>query len=208
MNIIYDLDATLIETPKEFIHDVMNKCITEIGDKEITMKKALDWWFDNDKKKSIHNICSDAEKFWELIDIYDSAQERMKVARCYGDILMLEYLEEKGHRFGIVTSSPPDIALEEIKLLPIDISNVVLPSKDLKSKPAPDGILKCMKEMDALSENTMYVGNGIEDVLAAKNARVVDVLIKRPECPPVNVEPSYSIDNLYQLREVIRNVSS
>lgn len=39
-------------------------------------------------------------------------------------------------------------------------------------KPAPDGLLRVMKEMNVSAENTLYVGDGDSDVVTAANAGV------------------------------------
>jgi FMN phosphatase YigB (HAD superfamily) len=56
-----------------------------------------------------------------------------------------------------------------------------------------------MELLDVNKEEAIYIGNSDEDIYAAKNAGVHDVLIMRGEYDFSSVGPSTKINSLYEL---------
>jgi phosphoglycolate phosphatase-like HAD superfamily hydrolase len=60
-----------------------------------------------------------------------------------------------------------------------------------------------MKLLGVEKNQTIYVGNSEEDILTARAAEVIDVIVERKEYKPT-IEPSVKIPDLYGLRKLIK----
>jgi len=67
---------------------------------------------------------------------------------------------------------------------------------EMKPKPHPEAVLKCLKLLHVNPGMAMFVGNGEEDILAGKRAGVTDVFIDRGEHNLLTVMPSHTIKTL------------
>jgi phosphoglycolate phosphatase-like HAD superfamily hydrolase len=76
-------------------------------------------------------------------------------------------------------------------------------ANDFEPKPNPEALLHCMKAIGAKGPETLYVGNGDEDILAARAAGVFDVIIERGEHDLIKETPSLKIKSLYELRKFL-----
>jgi phosphoglycolate phosphatase-like HAD superfamily hydrolase len=74
----------------------------------------------------------------------------------------------------------------------------------IEEKPSPEGLFRCLEQMEINIEHTIMVGNGLEDVLAGQAAEVTDVLIDRGRYSS-NVVPTYRINSLMKLKDLFFN---
>jgi FMN phosphatase YigB (HAD superfamily) len=65
-----------------------------------------------------------------------------------------------------------------------------------------DGTNKCLNFLGIKKSESMFVGNGEEDIIA-RNAQVFDVLLKRGEYEFTDIQPSLTINSLYDLRNLL-----
>ncbi|MCL2032644.1 MAG: HAD family hydrolase [Methanomassiliicoccaceae archaeon] len=90
-------------------------------------------------------------------------------------------LSDAGCVLGIVSNSYMPQIREVLALLGVEgmFASVVGQDRVAFSKPDPEPVLLCMSEMDASSENSMMIGDSVNDILAGKGAGLFSVLINR-----------------------------
>lgn len=91
-----------------------------------------------------------------------------------GTAEMLRGLHARACKVGIVTTKF-HYRIEEIlrKFSLTDAVDVIVGSEDVKAvKPAPDGLLMALEQMDVSREEALYVGDNAVDAQAARNADV------------------------------------
>lgn len=103
-------------------------------------------------------------------------------SRCYllpGCSSTLRWLDGKKKRMGIATSNSQVVAewVLESKEIHHYFSAVVGRRPDLKMKPYPDQILKCLKEMGVEPDRGVVVGDSVKDIKAAKSAKVIAIAV-------------------------------
>jgi len=205
--VIFDLDGTLVHTTPEYRYKVVPQTLTEFG--VIASKENIDkFWFGHpDREIVIRDHFGVApELFWKEFRKNDDINLRIKESRTYPDIDFLAELKEKGYKLGIVTGAPEHIAYPEIKLIGEDnFDSIILAHefKGIRSKPDPQGLFECLKILKLRPEEVIFVGNGDEDILAAKNAGIFDVLLLRGEHDFIKQAPSVFINSLYELRKIL-----
>lgn len=192
----FDLDGTLVRTPSEYISRLIRRVMLNLGQREITPREAAEIWFASDMDAAVSRFTEELQGFWELFRRYDSAAERILVARPYEDVSALGKLERKGIKLGIITSAPKEIADLEIRLLkPIKFETVIYaqPIYGIRSKPSPEGINRALQNLNMSAADAIYVGNGTEDMETAQNAGVLGIFVKREEYPYLVNSSSFKI---------------
>lgn len=205
--ILLDLDGTLIKTPLSYITKTVNKVLNDMGVPPVSQEEASKFWFSPDVDKFIGNIVKNPSLFWQLFRQYDNPSSRLHVSRVYEDSFSLEELQNNKIDLGIVTSTPKDVAEKEIFMLNrLKLKSVIYaqPIYGVKSKPDPESIHLSLKRLGVSAEQTIYVGNGIEDIITARNAGVTDIFLERSDYPyHLDLEPTKRILSLTELKEFV-----
>jgi phosphoglycolate phosphatase-like HAD superfamily hydrolase len=66
-------------------------------------------------------------------------------------------------------------------------------------KPDPEPVLLCIREMAAVKETTVMIGDSMADIIAGAGAGVDTVLITRRGEPPLDCEPTYLVKSLEEV---------
>lgn len=110
--------------------------------------------------------------------LYDSSFFR-KVRKIDGVEAVLHELKKKGIKLAVASGNERtflDKALDYLKLT--EFFDLTLSADDVSnSKPNPEIILKAMNTLNVSPEDTLFVGDAINDVLAAKKARVYCAIV-------------------------------
>ncbi|MDI6721896.1 MAG: HAD family hydrolase, partial [Candidatus Aenigmarchaeota archaeon] len=180
--VIFDLDGTLVHTAPEYRYIVVGKVLHELGP-PFSKKYIDEFWFGLDRDRIVEECFNlNPGVFWETYKKYDDPQYRKRFMELYDDVDFIYELKENGFKTGIVTSAPSRIINVEMEMLPLfDAAVRAQLSSGVNPKPHPDGLEKCLEIMKIENNEALYVGNGEEDILAAKSAGVLDVLIDRGE---------------------------
>lgn len=207
--IIFDLDGTLIQTPK-IIMNAFEQTFkhylpeTNLNEKELsnflgqTLWQTFEFYSKNEKQ------VDDMVKYYrkvsnELIELgletYPGAKET------------LQYFKKKGCIVGIVTSKMKSVAENHLKLTQLfEYVDFVIGHEDVDNhKPHPDPLLKAMDLFGSKKGDTIYVGDHENDIKAAKNAgiescavtysiRLKEMLLEQPE---------YVVNKLKDLKDLI-----
>jgi HAD superfamily hydrolase (TIGR01549 family) len=204
--VIFDLDGTLIHTKPEYRYNLVGKVLKQFGSS--AEKEDIDlFWFETDRNDIIINRFKRIpETFWEEYIKLDTPAFRKPYVKIYDDILYILDLKNKNYKTGIVTGAPKIIADFEIDLIGryfFDSIIVARSANGFKPKPDPECLLTCIRNCGIEKEKVIYVGNGEEDILTARNADVKSVYIDRNEHNGFNIMPDYKIKTLYELDMIL-----
>ena len=203
---LFDLDGTLVHTMPEYRYQIVGNALRDLG--TTAPDHYIDkFWFEARRNDIIRDCFGvDPELFWAAYQRYDIAELRRALTRPYDDTDVIQELRKRGYRTGIVTGAPLHIASLEIEMLGKDNFDAVVNTHchdGLKPKPYPHGIEKCMRLLCIGNNEALYVGNSDEDIMAARNANVLDVLVLRNEHEFPHIKPSVTISSLYELRQLL-----
>jgi phosphoglycolate phosphatase-like HAD superfamily hydrolase len=200
---IFDLDGTLVGTCQGYRNWAVNSTLWAIGVPCVTEDLVDKFWYEPDRNKTVRE-CFEAEpkEFWKIYVTFDTPERRVKATRPYDDVDFLKELRERGYKVGIVTGSPSKIAAAEISLLPpVDAVVVAHSTNGFRHKPDRQDIDACLRELMAKREGSFFVGNGPEDMGAAKAADVAFYMIGRGEYDFDGFKPD--IESLYDIRKYL-----
>lgn len=204
--VIFDLDGTLVHTAPDFRYIIVGESLRELG--ATAKKEDVDkFWFGSQRNRIIEECFGvPAEDFWKAYEKRDLPELRRAHIEIYDDFDFVRMLIKEGYRTGIVTGAPERIVnlylenMDGINFYAIITANTI---NGIMEKPDPHGIAVCLEILGVEKQQAIYVGNGEEDIVAAKQAGVLDVLIERGEHGLIETEPSLMIGSLYELRDLL-----
>jgi len=162
-------------------------------------------------EKSMNVKLSDIKnKIWLIIDEFEiqavNSSELLKETKS-----ILDFLSEKEVKKGLVTNSGRKAV--QLALIKHGLENsfdVIITRDEVdKLKPFGDGIKLALRVIDVQTENALYVGDSINDVLAAKDANVYSIAIGRW---PQHIEklrklsPSYIVKSLGETADLLKQL--
>ena len=105
------------------------------------------------------------------------------MAEIYGDTAeILKLLKANKKTVGIVTSNAKDHVIDVLKRFDlVDYFDVIVGNKEASTpKPSPEPILKALELLRIKDKNkVVYIGDSLNDALAAKNAKIKPILLDR-----------------------------
>ena len=172
--VLFDLDGTLIDTWRLYVQ-AMERTIKEIGHDKIPVDRLaslrlnsepclLGYFVPPDEVESAHQ---------RFLANYHSLH-----GTCFGGVYpgvpkLLSTLRGRDIKTGIITGKSRgawDITRRHVRLGEFD----VMVFDDDVSEPKPDceGLLKAVSDLDASPDETVYVGDSVDDLKAAKAAGI------------------------------------
>ncbi len=180
--VLFDLDGTLIDTAPDFIAVMDRLCdaheITRLTSDQVRQTVS-------DGARALVKLAfgiaeSDpgfAELNAELLDLYDEQLDNSTAQLYSGMPELLEKLEAHAIPWGIVTNKPA--AYSEKLLLKLGLAerckSLICPDHVSERKPHPEPIFMACRQLGCDTERTIYMGDHIRDIQAAKNADVIAV---------------------------------
>lgn len=216
--ILFDLDGTLIEIPHydTFFDDLLVESLRthDILIPKLEHRLAV-WHTGGNFEQNIRSWgVKDYDAFIRTFDQLDLDKRRKLIEsgdiRPYSDIDVLDQLHAYV-KLGLVSNTPPDIALLELQSFDLEqyFDDLVMLGtvEQHITKPEPDGILRCLKNLEVEKSQAVMVGDSSSDIIGGHRAGVSTVLVKRPNHPvPQNLtkSPHLVIDSLHQLLEFVK----
>jgi phosphoglycolate phosphatase len=185
---IFDLDQTLIDSLQAFT-EAFNRGIKPFGldpvDREM-VASFLDngWRMDKMLSEAFPSVFLEEETRKQCQDEIRKAYlelEPKKVILKSGAEQTLRALREKRVKIGIVTGriTKGDGKWLELRRLNIhQYIDAMVTAAEAPSKPAPDGLILCAKELGLSTEECVYVGDSRLDMRAGKEAGLLTVGIQ------------------------------
>ena len=172
MNLIFDLDGTLLNTLYD-LKNAVNYSLGKFGFQQRTLeevRKAVGNGLKMLIKRSLPEGTSE-----ETVEAVLAEMKAYYALHCHdetvpydGIIDMLRSLKAEGHALAIV-SNKANAMVQTLKRVFFDglIDFALGESQNFTRKPAPDMVFAAM---DALGSNAIYIGDSEVDLLTAKNA--------------------------------------
>ena len=214
---LFDLDGTLVKLPEiwNFFDELLVETLTEFKIPVPSQQTRLDVWHSGgDFEQLIRSWgVKDYDAFIHRFDVLDYEKRKKMIQRgevhLFDDVDVLETLHKR-FKMGLLTNTPPDIALLELEAFQLkqhfdDL--VMLGSVEQNiAKPEPDGFLRCLKNLDVAPEQAVMVGDSSSDIIGGNRVGMTTVYIQRPDQPyPKNMQPppDLIITNLHELLKFI-----
>lgn len=196
--ILFDLDGVLVDTYKVWFR-LFNKTLKHFGYQPITLKVFAENWGQSTqedvrifmpeiKLKDVKRYLSiNFPKFMKYMKVNPEAIE------------VLKKLKKMGLKIGCVTNSHCDITKLEIEKSGLKkFFDVVITADDVKKpKPAPDMLVKAIKNLKGKSDNVIFVGDTKTDLIAGENAGCIVV--------GYNIKNRVKISSLKQIFTILKN---
>ena len=204
--LLFDNDGTLLDT-KRLIDQSFIHTFEKFRPDMVLTDELLDSFFGPTLYQTFSKYSDDEEEIEEMIKYYrefNIPNHDSMVKAFPGAKDVLKKLHKKGYKIGVVSSKKTDLlthGLEVTGLLPyIDL---VIGADEVEAhKPDPAGILLAKEKLEG--KNVCYVGDTLNDMLAAKNANVKAIgclYISHPEIM-LEAKPDYVIENLNELLDI------
>ena len=205
--VIFDLDGTLVHTKSDYRYLVVPRALSEFN-RTASHDEIDTFWFEPERSEFVRkHFRIEPREFWKVFDNYDSPELRSHYTNVYNDAkIIIKKLKEHGFKIGVVTSAPRFIATPEVGMIGEDLFDTVVIANslnDIKPKPDPQGINTCLWNLGVPKEDAIFVGNGSEDIIAAKRAQVFDVLVVRGKYDFPNIKPTVKLTDLTELANVL-----
>lgn len=173
--VIFDLDGTLLNTLED-LKESTNFALCKFGYPERTLNEVRCFVGNGVKKLIERAVPENCKNIDECLEIFKKnySENMCNHTKPYDGILkILEELHKDGVKIGVV-SNKFDSAVKDLckKYFGDLIDCAIGQNDDVPKKPAPNGVLKAMKELGVDKNSTIYAGDSDVDVQTAKNAQL------------------------------------
>ncbi len=194
--ILFDLDGVLVDSIYAWL-SVFNDTRKYFGLKQVPKKEFIGDFgapIESDVKKYFKGrTIKEVERAYDM-----NFKKRKALVKLFPEAVdTLKKLKQRPIKIGLITNSTRFIAsaiLAHFKLK--KYFQVIVTMDDVKRrKPAPDMILKAFKILKVKPENTILVGDTMNDMIAGKRAGCITV--------GYNIKGDYKIDNLKEILHIL-----
>lgn len=180
---LFDFDGTLFDTLDSSIY-VFEEAYRRMGvsiDRSSVLRLTREP-ISTSYKRIMGNM-DNFDKFIEHINELVFSDKVTNMAVIYEDTkTIIKYLKDNKKIIGIVTSNAKDHLLDVLKRFDLENSfDVIVGNREASTpKPSPIPILKALELLDYKDkEKVVYIGDSLNDALAAVNAGVKPILLDR-----------------------------
>lgn len=180
--VLFDLDGTLIDTAQDFTI-VVNKLLSE-HEKAPLSHEVIHLNVSNGARALVKNAFDIEETHTDfaallqrLLDLYYEQLNDTTATLYLGLDDLLQQLEAQGIPWGIVTNKPEKYSVRLLERLGLSsrCSVLVCPDHVSETKPNPEPIFLALQKLGCGTERSVYLGDHIRDIQAAKNADVIAI---------------------------------
>lgn len=121
---------------------------------------------------------------------------------------LLGYLSLHGYQLGIVSNNSRPVIDRGLRLLGLEsyFSTIISHENVTERKPAPEGILLALDRMNASPDDTFFIGDTSNDLLAGKGAGVKTVFVswsEQDQTEMCKLDPTFVIHHPLDLAEIL-----
>ncbi len=208
--VLFDMDGTIIDS----VDNIVRCWVWAFRQKGIPVtREQIYGYLGRTADDIMARIASSEEERELLAEVYRLARvcgEKTwrKDVKLYPRVKeTLNYLRNKGYRLGLVTSSHANRTHEFLEYFGIrEYFDVIQCYEEgAPGKPDPYLLLRALEKLNVEPSQALYVGDSLVDCLAAKNAGMRFILIKRPWGPgnPARCRPDVMIDEINELKNLL-----
>lgn len=180
---VFDFDGTLIDSYESLVY-VFQSAYKSVG---INVDKNYVWRLMRIPLETgyleLNAPMDKTNIFAEAIVKYLNSDKTLKLTKLYSDTLpLLTRLKKANKTLGIVTSNSSEHVIDVLKLLGVDpsiFSTIIGNGECKKRKPNPDPLLAAINELNVSKEETVYIGDALDDMICAKQAQIDNILLDR-----------------------------
>lgn len=205
--VLFDLDGTLLDT-KELIFRSFVHTFEHFRPGYVLSDEELDSFFGPSLKQTFSRYSEDEKEIEEMIRYYRefNVSHHDEMVKAFPGVKSLvRTLARKGYLLGVVSSKTAPLVEHGLELFGIKkYFKVIIGEDDVKNpKPDPEGILKALWVLD--SKKALYVGDGLSDIEAGKNASIdtVGVLYSSRKEQMIAASPTYTIQGLDDMLKIL-----
>ena len=204
--IVFDFDGVIITGSNEGYFRCYHKALEDVGvklDPREEKKRILEWWGKGHKKqlefllKEHKGLLTKSIKAYEKY--YYSPVFFGKIKLVKGAGISLKKLSQK-YTLAIASGMMRKTMDHLIKKFNISYFRKIITNEDVKKdtdkKPAPFMIDKILTDLSISPEETIYVGDAKNDVIMAKNAKVISTV-------PLLSESTFRFDRVFMSLETV-----
>lgn len=207
--VLFDLDGTLIQTTKIIIDTFKITFAKYFPHLQLTEEEYTNF-LGHTLFMTFGYYTDSPEKVDEMVKFYREVSDEMieKGLQSYpGARETIEYLKKKKVKVGVVTSKMRHVAQHHLSLVGLDdLIEGIIGYEDVKEhKPAPEPIEKALALFGAKKEQTVYVGDHENDIVAAKKAGILTCAVTYSERlgQMLSYQPDFVIDELVNVKDLI-----
>jgi len=210
--ILFDLDGTLLDTNEliiqSFQHTYKKHLEKDVPKDEIIKNfgETLITTLERDCPYCVEAALStyrgfQVENFFNYISIHTGVKDSIK--RLY----------EKGYKLGIVTSRLYESAIRGLNHFDLTgyFQCIIGADSTDKHKPDPTGAFMALEKLGGTPDETFFVGDSPFDVLCAKNAGMISVVVSWSALPREMYmvhDPDFVVDSMEELEKLIERLNN
>ncbi|MGQ9719607.1 MAG: HAD family hydrolase [Nitrososphaerales archaeon] len=219
MAVLFDFDGTIIDLNFKYAESriAIKKILKGLGFEEsvFSLQDTAQTILEKAEKqmREMHmkmGLCEVKNRIWPIIDKFEvEAINDSKLVQ--GTKPILDFLSKKGIRKGLVSNSGRSalqLALTRHRLGKA-FDTIVTRDEVNRLKPYGEGIELALKILKISNENAIYLGDGINDVLAAKDAKVRSIAIGRwahSKEKLAQLSPDYVVTSLNEAMNLLKQL--
>ena len=209
MNLIFDLDGTLIDSAPD-IRTVANQVLQQRAREPLSLEEARSFIGEGAGVLVRRMMAArelEAADHAALLEEFTSlyATSTYKASFYPGVLETLERLKMDGHSLGLCTNKPDTVTRAVIRQLGLErfFDAVVAGGMIARRKPAPDMLQATIKQLG--EAGTLYIGDSEIDAETAQRAGVPFALFTRGyrKTPIEKIRRDWDFDNFLQLKEIV-----
>lgn len=178
--VLFDLDGTICDTNQLIIQSLRYVLASEIPN-DLSDKYLLKYW----GKPLYYQLSNflpgrdDYESFAQRYRIFYNDNQTVYLREFTGIRQMLDELSSANKIMGIVTSKLTRFAVETLKSLNYQkyFQCVIGCDQVVNVKPSPEPILKAIEICGSNKQETIYIGDNADDIIAANNCNIFSAVV-------------------------------
>ncbi len=207
--VLFDFDGTLIDT-NELIFKSYRKAFKEVLNRDIDDEEILKL-YGRPLYGSLMEYGEPGEMLYKVYREFNEVQHDLLVKSFDGVYEGVKEIWDKGYKTGIVTSKRMHLVKRGLDLIGIaDFFDVIItPDDTKKGKPDPEPVLLGCKKLGVLPSETIYVGDSVFDMQAAKAAGTQLCAVKYTLTNHQNLlefKPEFFVDSIAELAKELRGI--
>lgn len=177
-SIIFDFDGTIINT-NALIEEGLNYFAEKYRGTRLTKQEHANLTGKTLEDQMAYINPTHAEGMTEQFRIWYKHHHNQKTFAFPGVTEIIKTLHRANYKLGIVSNNSTESIKMGLAHLDLEtyFDEVVTRDDVLATKPAPDGLFKICNMLDIPRENTLFIGDTSNDILAAKQAGIYSVMV-------------------------------